>query len=218
MNLPRIKPHSVTRGSFISASRPRKLLQRIAAQRHKRGGPGTELARLLTEYGITLTPAARSGKTGCATCDDLARRMNRLGAKGCMEQFHALVEEIMPRAQEWWQTTGYLKKGAVLLFSRQPAICKLAAAGRMATGQLRQFGMLIVAPASAGSDHVDNELRLQLARLLADAIAIAADQEEQRKRKALQQEPGLEQLTAEAAGTKDANPVIPLDDEELNKF
>ena len=66
-------------------------------------GPGTVLHDAI----------AAMGMPSCQQCKDLAKRMNAWGVDGCREHFDEIVEDILPRAKNWWSNAGYKEKMAV---------------------------------------------------------------------------------------------------------
>jgi len=63
-------------------------------------GPGTELHDDLKNRGMP----------SCQTCRRLAHQMNAWGVAGCRELFAEIVEDIMPRARDWWANADHRQK------------------------------------------------------------------------------------------------------------
>jgi hypothetical protein len=79
-------------------------------------GPGTELLKMLREMGLP----------SCQLCYELAMRMNTYGVSGCREKLDTIVDEMMPRAREWWKGTDWRKKTVVFWKSRISALNMLS--------------------------------------------------------------------------------------------
>lgn len=100
-------------------------------------GPGSEFARLAHELGVQ----------GCQACTELAKRMDHWGVDGCRQQFDKIVDEILPRMQEWYEKRDRheLKKGLVRWWQwDQPATVKLSVAASISTGNLQQLAETLV--------------------------------------------------------------------------
>lgn len=85
-------------------------------------GPGSELVDDLKHMGMP----------NCQQCHMLARRMNEWGVEGCRQRLDSIVEEIMPRAIEWWDNTSYRTKTSAWWKSSESVLVMLDSAVKVA--------------------------------------------------------------------------------------
>lgn len=88
-------------------------------------GPGTEL----------LEAFRRMGVPSCQLCRDAADRMNEWGTAGCRERIDEIVEDILPRAEAWWESSSLKEKADAWFADQASAWEKVMSAGRAVAGR-----------------------------------------------------------------------------------
>lgn len=90
--------------------------------------PGTELVNIFQSMGMP----------SCQSCLDLAKRMDEWGVEGCRSREGEIIEDILPRARRWWESSSPWMKANAWFKGQSSAIVAGLKSGGSVNGLLRE--------------------------------------------------------------------------------